>query len=274
METTKQSAFSLADFRDNYRNCLKRDLRDFESSYKSAALNLLGKIQESNFWNTLLDNLQTWNYQYEQKNKVELFKDKPTLVHKPFKSFEEKIYRKCRDCTKRKLDCMKTCKLVTNENFPINFFGVFDDVIRTQIIVKYIDGVELLRNHVLDLKNSIDRIKIDSRYVSNKQGYYALHMYIKEKYPVLNQNYGTSIQKIQYEIQMTTEMKILVKNELHKYYESDRICIDDKKDSEFWAGAFDNYEFKLRHIGHMVHFIEVLLVEIRDKKGETNEQTK
>lgn len=66
-----------------------------------------------------------------------------------------------------------------------------------------------------------------------------------------------------------TELQENIVNLLHKYYEGNRKKIKSK---EKWQWNYKSEEFAANYLGHMLHYLEGTIVEIRDKKhGGLNE---
>ena len=67
------------------------------------------------------------------------------------------------------------------------------------------------------------------------------------------------------EIQITTEFKEMIKGLLHKYYDINRKMIKD--DDYKWQWDYKNEQFVPNYMGHIAHYLEGMIVEIRDKQN-------
>jgi hypothetical protein len=226
--------------------------------------------KKSLFWISLMENLINIHENYKiNTNGYNLFNDpskKPEFNTKPFDSFLLKTYRK---------------NILENDNFPKepnggwitpkNWMSRTNDLVRTRFVVKYIDGVSYLVDQIItqceqcDLKKRVDLEAKD-------EGYYAAHLYVYYNFEILKSNvasWDTEIIEIPVEIQITTELQENIVNLLHKYYEGNRKKIKSK---EKWQWNYKSEEFAANYLGHMLHYLEGTIVEIRDKKhGGLNE---
>jgi len=219
-------------------------------------------------WEGLITHLRRVEYEYQRDKKVELISknpsyynsDKPIIVIKPYRSVIEKSFRK---------------NILQNNNwesppkegwvFPSDWFNKFNDIIRMLIVVRYADGVVYLVNEFK--KYCCDnKIKINSYYQAKDEGYYAAHCYLYFPMNIPIQPWNSKQSEICIEIQITTQIQEVIKNLLHLYYESARLSEND----DSWKWKFDSEEFSVNYLGHILHYLEGLIVEIRDNKEERN----
>ncbi len=150
---------------------------------------------------------------------------------------------------------------------PDNWFDNIHDIVRTTIVVKYLDGVEFLldkmHNHFVDCG-----CQCTPDWIAKDEGYYAAHLNIAQDYEIL---IGMKTQKktISVEIQITTQMKDVIASLTHKYYERRRESL--KPPDIKWQWDYKSDEFSPNYIGHMLHYIEGAVMQIRDRE-ETNGQ--
>ena len=255
---------------EEYRKWLEErfDVRVGErrkSHYKSVTSSIKSSFETSNFWNQFLKNLKTSNDEYFIKSRgynLLIPPYKPKVTIKPFESFFSKTFRK---------------NVIFNKNWPSeptdgwilpnNWFIKINDIIRTLIIVKYLDGVEFLSNSIEDLCNR-HNISFKKFYEAREEGYYALHLYIDIIFeiPIIS-FWDTESIPVTIEIQLTTQLQEVIRLLLHRYYEKLREK-QPKVDLKKWQWNYQSEEFVMNYLGHMLHYIEGMIMEIREKQKE------
>jgi ppGpp synthetase/RelA/SpoT-type nucleotidyltranferase len=135
--------------------------------------------------------------------------------------------------------------------------------VRTLIVVKYLDGVQFLADK---LKSFCARrnIACESFLEARDVGYYAGHVYVKQPFEIPRMNWDTEVVQFPVEIQVTTQLQEAVRALLHKYYEDRRGR--PKVSGERWQWDYKSDEFAANYIGHTLHFVEGMIVEIREKQ--------
>jgi len=230
-----------------------------EQFYESNAKSALDQFSSDAFWISLIGCLKDINSQYLIEKKDFLISDfSPNLVHKPYGSFLEKTYRK---------------NILSNPNWPdpppegwilpSNWFSKIGDIIRSTIIVRYLDGVTFLSKKVSDIAASVGTPCLQE-YEGRIDGYYALHLSYQKDIVLIDGDWNSLISEMRLEIQITTEIKQLVKALLHIFYEKSRLSHDQGESSWIWDYKSD--QFSANNLGHMVHYIEGMLVQIRDRQ--------
>lgn len=254
---------NIEDFLEWEKSDLKVQIRSSEINYIKLVLeHAKNKFEKSNFWTSFLDQLQEFNQEYYIDTEYYLFKSdyKPEIFIKPYDSIVSKTFRK---------------NIVLNKNFPNEPFGGwycrlnnlnrFNDLIRTNIVVKYLDGIEFIieKLKVLAKDNGLDfRVHFEAR----ETGYYAVHTYLKHELEVPNINWDTKKEKFIIEIQITTELQENIKKLTHKYYSSKRDQEVSKK--EKWQWKYESDEFSVNYLGHILHYLEGQIMEIRNKNNK------
>jgi hypothetical protein len=74
------------------------------------------------------------------------------------------------------------------------------------------------------------------------------------------------------EIQITTQIKDIIKTLLHKYYETSRMA-NTRPSIEEIAWNYKNEEFIATYLGHILHYVEGMIIEVRDRERGTNAST-
>lgn len=231
-----------------------------ESNYDSNAARMLNHFQNDNYWRKVGEQLKEWNTEYYKQNGVNLFVkiELPPVVIKPYNSLLNKAFRK---------NCLKN-KAFPNEPeggwvSPETWYDKIHDIIRTSFTVKYLDGVKFL---VQKLEQVAEALGYDytCTYEAHDDGYYAAHAALRFNMDIIGMDWRPSTHLIEVEIQITTELQEMVKRLLHKYYEDNRrkVVSQDYK----WQWDYDSEQFVPNYLGHIAHYLEGMIVEIRDKQ--------
>lgn len=227
--------------------------------YESASAKMKQDFENSRFWKEITKKLKEYNDLYYRKNGYHLlmYKDKiPHINIKPYKSFFEKTYRK---------------NVLNNDNWPdapdkgwvlSDDFSKINDILRTCIVVKYLDGVQFLADKINDLGASCT-IDCDYELEARIDGYYAAHidLVFPVEIPV-----ALEIKKIDVhvEIQITTQLQENIRQLLHTYYEKKRKTYINSGDEWLWDYASD--EFLANNLGHILHYVEGMIMEVRERQ--------
>ena len=254
---------------NGYREWLKKkhkiEISAQTETYYDLVTNIIKRdFEESNCWVALIDNLREFDSQYSlQKEGYSLLltpRDKPTLYIKPFESFLGKTLRK---------------NVLQNQNwpdepddgwiFPNKWYSQIDDIIRTLIVVKYLDGVEFMVENIHSLYEQHGLPCIFS-YEAKEEGYYAAHLYTEREFEIPRPKWDTERITVSVEIQITTQLQEVIRSLLHTYYEERRARVteEDKK----WQWNYESDEFTANYLGYILHYVEGMIIEIREKQKE------
>jgi len=216
-------------------------------------------IQNSQFWIELESNFQNYNDEYYLKNGYQLLRnDKLELHIKPYSSLLNKSFRK---------------NILQNNNFPKepnenwivpnNWFYKIKDLLRTSITVKYLDGVEYITEKfkALALEHGFE---FNADVEAREEGYYAAHITLMCKCEIVNELWEAENINFSFEIQITTQLQEVIKGLLHKYYEDQRILVSEN--NKKWQWDYKSKEFSSNYLGHILHYIEGMILEVRDKQ--------
>lgn len=232
--------------------------------YESVVNTIKLSFDKSDFWKQLTENIREYNDEYFKQTKYNLIvwsdEKKHEVLVKPFDSFFLKTYRK---------------NILENKNYPgepqggwilpHNWYSGINDIIRTLFVVKYIDGVKFL---IDKLKSQCDDQKIECiiSFEAKEEGYYAVHLYIKQKCEIPKIKWDTEKIDIMIEIQITTQLQEVIRKLLHKYYEKRRGEITEKEIK--WQWDYKSEEFSVNYLGHILHYVEGMIMEVRDRQEE------
>jgi len=140
-----------------------------------------------------------------------------------------------------------------------------NDLVRTRVACRYIDGVEFLGGKLLGLadelqiENSIDK-------QGRIEGYFAQHVSIV--LPVFYRVGGVpQSTQITCEIQLASDMATQMWKTAHPLYEDARL---GPNEPEVWQWKSDDPRFISHQLGHMIHLADGLLVQLRELLRKKN----
>lgn len=248
-----------------YQEWLYKNLREETSTsarnyFESVLSKVKADFENSDFWIKLTGNLQEYGQEYYINTDYYLFANnspydlKPKLLIKSYDSFLLKTFRH---------------NVINNINWPnapnegwilpSKGFSLINDLVRTLVVVKYLDGVEFI---IEKIKNIDCNCKVE--FKAKEEGYYAAHVYIKRTYEIPKFDWNTRNEDILVEIQITTQLQEVIRKLLHKHYETNRKKIDIE--STKWQWNYKSDEFSSNYMGHILHYIEGMIMDIRDKQ--------
>jgi ppGpp synthetase/RelA/SpoT-type nucleotidyltranferase len=212
--------------------------------------------------------LKIYNEEYISKYNFELFEklDKIKIYKKPYDSMIEKCFR--RDILEKGalnifLDGNYD-ELAENyiEHTPFNCYSKFKDIIRTRITTRYMDGALIFLDHLKKLADECP-LGYDEEYKAQDDGYYALHLNLSYIFEIPDLTRNTIKCDSKVEFQINTSIQNLLVELTHGYYETRRHGL--KKPSVEWQWTCDCEEFTPYYLGHITHYIEGTMVNIRNK---------
>ena len=228
--------------------------------YESVVNKLKADFSNNPFW---LDFIEQWNelhQSYQVKTSYPLFLDNlpPKLLVKPYDSFIHKTFRK---------------NVVQNKNWPdppqkgwllpTNWFTATNDLVRTLVVVKYLDGVNWLIDY-LKKKSEEHHIEGSNYFEARDDGYYAAHFYLRLPFEIPQESWDTVKVNVNVEIQVTTQLQEVIRKSLHEHYEKQRAIM--KPERQKWQWDYRGEDFSANYLGHILHYLEGTILEIRDNK--------
>jgi len=249
----------------DYKKWLKED-QDVDISkrtstyYDSVTNNIKRDFENSDFWKEINQNLEEFDQEYQVGTGYQLFiqKFEPEVYIKPFDSFLLKTYRK---------------NILNNKNWPNepyngwllpdNWYSNINDIIRTLFVVKYLDGVDFM---ITKTQSVCEQFHISPQmyYEARDEGYYAAHLYVKQNFEIPGVTWDTEQIDVSIEIQITTQLQEVIRKLLHKYYEDRRGDLNNE--STKWKWDYKSDEFSANYLGHILHYVEGMIMEIRNKQ--------
>lgn len=134
------------------------------------------------------------------------------------------------------------------------------DLVRTRLVVGYLDGVDYMSAAILDTAREIG-VVCAREQKGELEGYFAHHLTFEEMLPF---RFGgaTYLTKVTCEVQVATWSATRVWDLSHKLYESDR---DSEPSAPTWQWDQENPRFLCHQLGHVLHLTEGLFVQLRNK---------
>ena len=236
--------------------------RQTQTYYDTVTTLIKRDFENSDFWVELAENLKKYHEKYllDTEYGLLLYPDKPKLEIKPFRSFLLKTFRK---------------NIIENQRYPEkpiggwilpnNWFSRINDIVRTTVVVKYFDGVEFMTN---EIRSHCEQYGMDfeDHLEAREDGYYAAHLYMKRRFEIPKIPWDTEKVDVSIEIQITTQLQEAIRRLLHKYYEEKRGRMREK--DSMWQWDYKCDEFCASYLGHILHYVEGMIVDIREKQKE------
>ena len=238
---------------------------NYETYYNAIVNTAKTYFEDTDIWKSFVENLKVYHDEYLLKTGYFLlYEFQPKIDIKSYNSFLLKTYRK---------------NVLENDNWPKkpiegwilpkNWYSEINDIIRTCIIVKYLDGMEFLIGKIksyCEKKNMYCRVDLEAK----EEGYYAAHLYTKVNIEIPKEDWDTRIETFQFEIQITSQLQEVIRTLLHKYYEQRRKKL--KTENEIvWQWDYKSDEFATNYLGHILHYLEGMIMDIREKQKEDEE---
>ena len=251
----------------DYKKWLKKtheiDLHRAQAHYDSVTAKIKQDFEKSAFWVQIIESLGRYDQEYLVKTGYPLLMPKfePKLLIKPFESLLLKTFRK---------------NIIENEVFPKepsggwilpkNWYSRINDILRTLLVVKYFDGVEFMIGKIESLCTQHD-MECRAFLEAREEGYYAAHLYTKRNFEIPRVDWDTERVDVTFEMQITTQLQEVIRKLLHKYYERARKRI--RKEDVKWQWDCKCDEFAANYLGHILHYIEGMIMEIRERQKES-----
>ncbi len=252
---------------DEYKKWLKEEhgilkLEGEAIYYMSVANKVKAEFEQSALWTQLLKDFQEYDGEYLLLTEYNLLaSDTPPTLHvKSFDSFLLKTFRK---------------NILENSGFPEkpeggwilpnNWYCRINDIVRTRFMVKYLDGVQFLAKKLRCLCEFYDS-ECEVHLEAKEKGYYAAHCYTKQESEIpIRGSFDTEKVNTSVEIQITTQLQELIQKLSHNDYRKRRTSSGKE---ENWQWDYRSAEFATYYLGHILHYVEGMIMEIREKQKE------
>ena len=142
---------------------------------------------------------------------------------------------------------------------PDDWLSQTNDIIRGALVVRYLDGVEFMVKEITTLGDKLGH-KFKHFYEAREDGYYAAHLYTQYDAEIPKQSWDTHKVSFSIELQVRTELQESIQKLLHSYYKR-----RGPERERNWQWNFESDEFVANYMGHILHYVEATIVDIRKK---------
>lgn len=238
-------------------------LNRVRTQYEAVASQLFTHFNDSPFWTALQVTLTDFHAAYVVRTSYPLLTtfSPPKLLIKSFDSFLLKTYR---------------INVLTNTRWdepprggwlaPDAWFSDINDIIRTTLVVRYLDGVQFLADS-LQRAAPTHGMQATVVFQASEAGYYAAHVNIADQVSIPNITFDPITIQAHLEIQVTTQVKDLITRLLHEHYEAARTKVSAEFAGAPWQWDYRSTEFVASYLGHVLHYLEGMIVEVRDRQS-------
>jgi hypothetical protein len=237
-----------------------RELR--EGRYLHQQGDLRQAFETSPYWREISARLYDWAHAYTKKTDALLFQgvpQAPALASKPWQSFLSRTWRE---------------NVHHNENWPDppkdgwwlpdNWFERAWDIVRTRFVVRYMDGVTTLADHLRDCADE-RRFKLEAilKPHAKEDGYYAFHVLVRQSFDVAALDYDAKLTRSSVvEIQVMTSLAEVIGELTHAYYEVRREAMPDDIPA-VWRD-YDSDEIRAADLGRDSISVEREVMRLRN----------
>ncbi len=180
--------------------------------YETNITSALSTIQESGFLDGLTERLKACHEEYLGRNRADLLMrgrdagPEVTPLKKSYESAVNKTFRR---------------NVLLNPNFPeapaatgwltpTNWYSHINDLIRSTVVCKFIDGPAFLATRLVNYAESIG-LSARSYSQERDEGYYAFHFYAKFEVDLVDLEWNIQKHAIEFEIQLATQLQDVLK---------------------------------------------------------------
>ena len=181
----------------------------------------------------------------------------PELNAKSWESFWDKTYR---------INVLDNTRWPAAPNrgwvLPDTWFTRIGDIVRTRVVVRYLDGMEIVAAALRRLA-ATNTLTARSDRVAKEEGYYATHLDLS--FPVTvpsvldTERLPTSV-----EIQIATELQENIYVLAHGSYAASRLAAR----SDEWRWDYTRSDFAANYLGHVLHYLEGMIMRLRQEQRE------
>lgn len=230
-----------------------------ETHYAITSQLIEQQILQSPFWSRLVNDLPEAQSEYLTSHGYPLFpagQDAPTLERKQWHRFRHKTYRR---------------NIQDNVRWPrqplrgwVTFPGWYTqigDIVRTMLVVRYLDGLDFLAGRITALARSND-LRPSVNPVATIEGYYATHIDVTGTLSLPDREWDTLSADVSIEIQVTTQLQDNVRQLLHRNYEVARTTEEIRN----WQWDYQSRAFRANYLGHVLHYLEGMVMAVREER--------
>jgi hypothetical protein len=148
---------------------------------------------------------------------------------------------------------------------PDDWYSQVNDLIRTAFVVKYLDGVRFLGERFAELGAELG-LRSELSFEARMEGHYAAHLCVRDDFEIPGEKWDTKSIPMSVEIQITTQLQEAIRRLLHKYYEARRKL--PERDRSAWQWEYESDEFVANYLGHILHYVEGMIMEVRSRQED------
>lgn len=237
-----------------------------ETRFETSASRARDALVDSDFWSGLADELREAEATYRLECDGFPLMHSNDLPEVSVKSYESALLKTFRH------------NVLENENFPEvphdhewllpipEYFAKLGDVVRTRFVVKYADGVEFLAERLRNRAESMG-FTFHLSWAARIEGYYAAHIRLGRTVNLPKMDWDTAAMDMAYEFQITTQLQEVILRLTHYNYEARRVKPFDELTPKPWQWDFAAPEFSANYLGHILHYLEGVILDIRKMQG-------
>ena len=144
---------------------------------------------------------------------------------------------------------------------PLKLYEEIDDLVRTRIVCKYMDGPEFVCQELENYCKDAD-LEFNYREKSTDAGYYAWHFYFRSQVELMLDG-EVRAYAMWVEVQLSTQLAEVITSLTHDLYEERREDGADIKNGG-WNWDASSQRFRSAYLGHGLHLLEGVIQTFRD----------
>ena len=141
---------------------------------------------------------------------------------------------------------------------PDRWFERLNDIVRGMLVAKYIDGPGFLLSR---FQQHAEEVGLQSHSATpySENGYYAHHFYVHIPVEITTTSWEGTFVQMSTEIQVTTQLQEVMRALTHRFYSQEK----ERQREDNWKWDYSSDKFKASYLGHTLHLLEGIIVELR-----------
>jgi hypothetical protein len=234
-----------------------------ETRYNAIAAKVRADFLDSPLWTRVVEAMADLDGEYRLgSGNYPLFlnPDKPEVQTKTFRSFLLKTLRR---------------NVLENPHWPEppqggwllpdQWYSQVNDIVRTSFVVKYLDGVRFLGERIAGICDELGLAR-ELSFEARMEGHYAAHLCTRDTFQIPGEKWDTQPVTMTVEIQITTQLQEAIGRLLHSYYEGRRVLPERERPT--WQWEYESDEFVANYLGHILHYVEGMIMEVRKRQED------
>jgi len=150
---------------------------------------------------------------------------------------------------------------------PETWYEDVKDIVRTTLVVRYLDGVMQIGDRCKILAESQGN-RFDRELEARPSGYYALHMniWVDVEVPGPPRSAAPSMKPLPVEIQVCTQFQEVIRALTHQDYEALRELEDLDDPEAIWQWDPQKRQFEPNYLTHILHYTDGMIMNIRERR--------